>query len=334
MMPELWWNQTPGPRKLIRSVADDLGNRMTTWLSGTLPWQHDFHEYVKDRLSEINSDINIEFVDTWELPQDMKPEDLIFSYDSSLRNSYLPSLDLASFLLQRGALSNTIIWLFDLEQSESRQWLELSRKLARQKTGLRIVCEGRDIVNGANKNITCFSAQDVVNEFDILLFAMTALQRNDWNSDTKLYACRLATELSEKEAENTAILINHCQELLLNPAECAANEIALLDSDIAENAIRKAQTLTLMPRLEQERAAFIDSLGDRVEKLLPYTDEYNNLMEKPQELELRHIVYFEGVMMLNLSWEEHERVHFLHTMRNRISHRQLIDGEDAVKLLS
>ena len=330
---EQWWTRTPGPAELVERLSVVLASKGTAWITGSLPWCGMFRKIVKLRLEEINSSLNIEFVDISNYSDDLRTENVIFLFDESARKDYLPAIDLAKYIYGSQILRETIIWIYGLDTESGVRWLELSKALARQEAGLRIVCEGA-ICSGVSRNVMAFSIEQAITEFDTLLFAMTMIQDNGWNTDTKVYVSRLANELADRNAERVALLLNEEDSLLKDPVGFCLGTLEYTDEDVLVRAVRNSQIMSLYPRIEQGRTELVNELYQRLEKLVPFSDDFESIFEKPQDMELRHIVYFESIGELKVNQEEHAKLHFLYSVRNLISHRQIISGTDAFKLLS
>lgn len=329
----LWWSQTPGPMKLVECLVDTLLGNGSAWLSGTFSWQSEFCSNVKEKLGEVDSNINVEVLDAAEWCTDKKAEELIFSYDERASADYLPAMDLAEFVQSKAILKDTIFWFSGVSKENDWKWMELSKNLAKLDAGLRIVCAGSNLSINAKK-ITLLKQSDYVTEFDTLLFAMTLVQSKNWNTETKIYFSRLANELSARDPEKIDALIEWCDDLLYDPIACVQSKLGEDNKAAALNAVRTAQIMSLYPKIEQARAQSVAEMYDRLVALLPFTDEYDALFEKPEDMELRHIIYFERQGRLQLTKEEKNRVSFLYNMRNELSHRQIISGEDANALLN
>ena len=328
----LWWSQMPGPAKLVDSLVDTLLENGKVWLSGTFFWQNEFHTLVKEKLGAGNSSLDVEFLNLSELRADQNVEELIFRFDERARANYLPAMNLAEYVQTKSILKDKIIWLYGVDTDKGERWLELSKNLAKYSVGLRVVCEGSGI-NGGAKRITVVKQSDYISEFDTLLFAMTLIHSRDLNMETKIYVSRLANALSDRNPEKIAVLIDACDELLRDPAACAAT-IGICDETDADSAVKTAQLMSLYPKVEQARAQAISGITDRLIDLFPFKDNYETLFEKPEDLELRHIIFFEKQGNLRLTEEERRQFYFLYNMRNKLSHRQTIAGNDASTLLN
>ena len=220
------------------------------------------------------------------------------------------------------------IWLYHVDRATDKKWIEFSKSLAKQATTVKLVCEGA-IVSGSSKHIETFCQEQFLTLFDYLLFAMVLIQDASWGTDLKVYACRLAINMAGDNAEKIAQLLSYRSRLISDPLCCAKEADLCEDSIQLENAVRVAQLMSLLPKVELLRSAFVSEISDRFTEVLPYTDDYGNAVEKPQDLELRHIVYLDGCGKIRLNQEERQHLRFLYTIRNDLSHGKNVDGNTA-----
>lgn len=324
------WINTPGPQRLLSDTVETLMGKGTIWFPEGLPWAAEFRQSVKDTLSVEVSDMNIEFVDIEAL--DIQPIDLIFSFDPLAQDKYLPAFDPAWFIKDNRILANTVLWLYGLNTENSQRWIDISRSLAKAGALLKIVCEGCFMSMPA-KNIKSVLVNEYVSDFDVLLYAMTACQNNSHNADVKLYASRLAVNLSSGKPESICMLLSEFEKLVLEPDQWALTVLEAAPSDMIKNSIRNAQIMSLLPKTEEKRAILVDLLQDRLGVLLPFDDDFGNKISELDEIELRHIAYFRNSNMLSLSSFESSMLDFVHRVRNDLAHRKIVAGEDAISIL-
>jgi len=324
----LCWFHTPGPQNFIKKVCNALIGRDSAWIEGAVSWDEEFRSTVKDELSTLDGEINVEFIDASILDESLDAAGLIQCYDDIVGRNYLPAMDLCEFLNKNKILNNTILWLYHVDRATDRKWIEFSKSLAKQTTTVKLVCEGT-IISGSSKHIETFCQEQFLTLFDYLLFAMVLIQDASWGTDLKVYACRLAINMAGNRAEKIAQLLSR-RSLLVSDPLCCAKEVDLCEDSVRlENAVRVAQLMSLLPKVELLRNAFVSKISDRLDGVLPYTDDYGNTVEKPQDLELRHIVYLDGCGKIVLDQEERQHLRFLHTIRNDLSHGKNVDGNTA-----
>ncbi|MBQ1552344.1 MAG: hypothetical protein IIZ66_02255, partial [Clostridia bacterium] len=156
------------------------------------------------------------------------------------------------------------------------------------------------------------------------------LCQNDKNaSELKMYAARLAVNLSAGRPKTLSELIFDVDRLIDNP-EKTARDICVVSSDEdIRSAVRNAQMMSILPKTEERRAVLVGDLKDRLEPLLPFDDDFDNKITVLDEIELRHIVYFRNMHEIYLNDAENEELKLLYGVRNDISHRKIVPGTNA-----
>lgn len=329
---EMWWNQVPGPIRLVNRMSQVILDGESVWLSGEMTWRDEFRMFVKMKVEEENSSIGFHIVDIHDFPDNQKIDDLIFSYDENARQGYLPAIPLVDYICKRNVLPDSIIWLYGINDNRYERWLEFSRMLARKHAGLRIICEGV-ACKGNWRGITELDAGKEISEFDTLLFAMTSVSELNWSPGMKTYASRLLSEIAGSKAEVILSLAKHVDRLVDDPVGYTLEIWQDVNEADIRNAVRSAQIKTLYPKVEQEREIFISGVLDRATKLLPFTDDHGNTFSTPLDMELRHLIFFYNRGDLKLSGEERNVLDLIYNARNMLSHRKIVSSEKVKKIL-
>ena len=326
------WLQLPGPVKMAEDICAVLSGSGTVWISGSFSWAEEVRSFIKEKLCMFDSGVNLEFLDVSAFPEHYSPEELVFLRDPSAEKDYLPAMGLASFVKTKRILPDTILWLYHLDGEGDRKWTDFSKALAKQGAGLKLVCEGAAITEAA-KNVRLFSQERCLSEFDHLLYAMLLIQGEKWSTDLKVYVSRLAVFLAGRDAEQIAQLLRLKRELPQEPLRCALGSRPELEEVRALHAIYTAQLMSLLPKVELLRTKLISDTADRLRALVPFCDDYGNQIDRPEDMELRHLVHFEIIGQLSFDWDESSRLHLLYNIRNALSHQNTVDGRDAIACL-
>ena len=321
----LHWISTPGPVKLCQDISNAITGKSTVWIPGILPWAEEFRETVIDTVNADDSSINIELTDFETIGTAVTPVELIFELDPSARQEYLPAMDFPRFIINKHVLERTVLWIYNIDDGNKKQWIDLSRSLARQSAGFKIICEG-DFYADPAKGVSIISVGKYITEFDLLLYAMTMGQKNNNNSELTMYACRLAVKLAEDDPEKIAELLDNFDRLIDEPKEYASEVLPDKTDEFIKGAIRNAQTLAILPKAEEKRCELVDRLGSDISKLIPFSDDFGNKIENPDEVELRHMVYFYNAGELEIREDDRRELFFFYNIRNDVAHRKLIEG--------
>lgn len=183
----LHWISTPGPAKLCQDISNAITGKLTVWIPGIFPWAEEFRETVIDTVNADDSSINIELIDFETIGTAVTPVELIFELDPSARQEYLPAMDFPRFIINKHVLERTVLWIYNIDDGNKKQWIDLSRSLARQSAGFKIICEG-DFYADPAKGVSIISVEKYITEFDLLLYAMTIGQKNNTNVELSIYA--------------------------------------------------------------------------------------------------------------------------------------------------
>lgn len=135
------------------------------------------------------------------------------------------------------------------------------------------------------------------------------------------YAAILCEELSGGDPERYAHLCKHIHEVLRG----STNLCDWLTEAEIQWRIHAAQLRGIQPVIEEQRLKLIDGLGVRVNRILPFDDEYHNTFTKPHEVELRHLVFYKA--QLTLSTVEQQLLDQLYEARNDLSHLRVLSEE-------
>ena len=325
----LWWEQTPGPRQTLENICQTLLGPGALWIQGRPAWPEELHRLVRSHLSETDSSVNLEFIRGEE---GAAPEEAVFSLVPDRRLDYLPAMKLWEFLDSRRILTYTILWVSGLDDPElAAPWLELSGQLARRKAGFRVVCEGA-ACGGVSKNVRTVSA-GTASEFDLLLFAMMNLPESAEDAELKVYLCRLACSAAGNDPERIAALVSD-PEFPQDPEGRIAALVPACGDSQRNYAVWKAQIQTVYPAIEQLQQLLIPRYGREIQRVLPYTDDWGNVIRTPDDMELRHLVHCEEQRGLVLPPAAHQTVRLLYRLRNLLAHRRTVSPEDLRQLFS
>ena len=329
---EIWWERTPGSARFLETVSEALMGKGTIWISELLAWAKDFREVVKGHVEESDSGKYVEFIDASKLEDTVSAPDLVFSFDSSLKGSYLPAMSLAKFVCENSILSNTVIWIYGLDSDNGNRWLEISKELAATKSGLKVVCEG-SLCDGINRGVRVIIPSDYISEFDSLHFVMSRVTSDIGSPDFRIYISRIANEIVGCDVESSVKLLENVCELTASPVEYCLRVLPTHDEQSIKTAIWNAQIKSLFPIIEQRRRQLISQLETRLSSLLPFFDEWRTEFFLIEDVELRHLIYFEAEGKLQLSYEENKLLRQIYNMRNDLSHLRIVNGNTVLDFL-
>lgn len=163
---------------------------------------------------------------------------------------------------------------------------------------------------------------------DLSYFAWTLLLGR-FDNNLIEYGAELAVELSEQQPEECARI---CQSMM----SCVQDPVAFckeMDEAKVIPMVHRAQVRIIEPLIEYGRVFLIDKLGEKVSKLLPFTDDYDNEFSKPVEVELRNLVHFYNQSKLTMDPSTYHLMDMLYRARNKVSHLELLTFEEVQEII-
>lgn len=328
---EIWWSRVPGCSRLIQSITDHLAGGKTVWFCEKgLAWPEVFRNVLKESMYISSSGVSFSTLDASVLPSEEAPVEAIRQHvcGSDAAPSFFK--DSMEGLVRSLPELNIAIWLYNIPKECLTQWLELSAALAvRKGVRLTVACETPD-PQMTKRNIISVAPEAATWPLDMQYFAMTLLSRQSSMPLLTEYACGLIAEIAQKDASLCGELCLYAREVLRSPYETCRALIDGYDENHIRVSLRNSQIKYILPLIEKKRLAFIERLASRAERLLPFSDDFDNQINTPPEIELRHLVYFFRQGMLPLSDKEAAFLKRLHDARNQLSHLQVIPYEQVV----
>ena len=330
---EIWWGQVPGCMRLIQSITDLLSEGKTVWLnSKELAWPDSFRSALKDSMYASGSGVSFSMLDTGSLPCGGAPTEVIRRHICGLDAAPSFFKDSLEGLIRSLPELNIAIWLHGLPSQAAAQWLELSAALAARKgVRLTLACETPE-PQATKKNVMPVSPEAAIGPFDMQYFAMTLLSRQSQTPFLTEYASGLIAEIAQKDALLCNELCMSAQELLCSPYNFCRALMSSYDEHHIRVSLRNVQIKYVLPLVERKRLYFIEYLDARAGRLLPFLDDFDNQINTPPEIELRHLVYFQRQGKLRLLEKEEACLRRLHDARNRLSHLQEISYETILRI--
>ena len=310
----IWWEKVPTAVQCVEKVKElILNGKSISFDNGMGEWTDSFLQSVISAVTSENYNIGFENLDLSELSDSSTITDGIADYYGI---GYMTQRKISE-LMPELPPDGTFWILRNVNESRERELEKLLRHIKENHAPLMFLFQrtGETRIRGV-ENVTI-----TPNRLDLSYFAWTLLLGN-FPEEMIEYAVDLAVELSD---ENPV----ECARLCQNMNNCIRNPISFCDEMEEAQAISKvhtAQVRIIEPLIEYGRVYLIRKLGKRVEDLLPFTDDYQNVLTKPVEVELRCIIYYK--FELNLSPEEKDLANMLYNARNKVSHLELLSYKE------
>ena len=310
---EMWWKRVPTAERMIENTCDELLDGKSIQVFPDMLWKDTFLRLVLGAVQ--NNDAGIAF----------------FEFDGSSMDAGRNLIDCVAELTGFGfnfdgklktfvgKLQNNSGYVFQMHGLSPRHLKDahqLIRDIALQNYRIALILED----DTQNQVKAVHQKKFSANRMDVRYFAWTLLLEQ---GDIPLleYAAILCEELSGGDPERCAHLCKHIHEVLRG----ATNLCDWLTEAEIQWRIHAAQLRGIQPVIEEQRLKLIDGLGVRVNRILPFDDEYHNTFTKPHEVELRHLVFYKA--QLTLSTVEQQLLDQLYEARNDLSHLRVLSEE-------
>jgi|GEM_PF-6225333 len=344
---EFWWLHVSGPARMLNEAVE-ASWRHRVLLIEEPPCFPDFRNLFIDRLLQEDSTLNVydDAVPGWEDPGE-------WLLRASGREMDYHPLDgsPAEVLAKRNWLAGRVYVVNDVH--EHTTWVNFAVEYARHGTpdnGLMVlVFRGENPLQGVRRGVAVFRLADYLTAYDMQWFAAYCASRTASGLVRDYYA-QLLARIAGPDPELCAKLAEACaQGNPLDALEAWADEHSELqrladDPKRLESIVWEAQLQIVFPLLERLRRRFIDAYREGLQQLLPKRDDYGNLLRKPEDMELRHLMhdYFNNKELLAQvggphgmfrSAEDLRVFGLIYKARNRIAHMKTLNHADVLELL-
>ena len=315
---EMWWERVPAAERLIETTCNQLLDGKSIQVFHDMLWKETFLRLVLDKVRSYDAGIAFHAFSGDDLDVRMPLIDCIaehlgfgFNFDGKL-----------STLI--GKLQPNSGYIFQMRGLCARHLKEchlLIKDLSRNNCGMAFILE--DDTPAQMKGI--HQKKFTPTRMDVHYFAWTLLL--DQGSIPHIeYAAVLCEELSGGDPERCAGLCNQIYSLMQD----AKAVCPWLEEDELQCRTHVAQLRGIQPIIEEQRLKFIDRLGSRINRILPFDDEFQNTFTLPHEVELRHMIYHKSE--LSLSHSEQMLLDQLYTARNDLSHLRVLSEKQIIEL--
>lgn len=350
----IWWERIGKSIRTIRDIKHLLVNQESFVFSAPqgIPWESTFEKVVKREVSTISSERMLRFI----VPGDQDPDRYCLSElcSDSFESAYWPSMTRATYICSDRDLlfHRYYIWVKGIQEAKVfRKWVNFITEYRReaQKAGLPLTAvfileqnKGKIAVSGLS------ALKYIVSDSDCRIFGMEKLQEVTFSDSDSIspdpilpfteYLAEMAVQISNSDPELCDMLLEDPNDLLIKPVETVesfwGSKGIMEDLHIIESAIWKAQIIHFFPLLEQYRLELIKQHEDEIRPHLPINDIYGEVIKDPEEMEFRHLISFSHQGYLSLSAEEKEKLKLCRSVRNTISHNNILHHESIISLSS
>lgn len=316
---DLWWTKVPTGIQLIeRSKKLLRDGKSIACDNGFGEWTDQYLDAVIGAYLEENYLIGFDHMDLEDLPEDWTITDGIAD---RLGIGYMTQHHISD--LKRELPQEGYIWiLHNVNRKREMELEKLMKHVKENHTPLIFLFQKTSNVKVKGFENLAISPT----RLDLSYFAWTLLL-GKFSSELIEYGAELAVELSD---EQPAICARLCQDM----QQCIRDPIAYcseMDEAVVISKVHTAQVRIIEPLIEYGRVYLVRKLGNRLDELLPFKDDYGSDLTKPIEVELRHIIFYRFELAMNQ--EELDLANMLHDARNKVSHLELLTFEEIQKII-
>lgn len=190
-------------------------------------------------------------------------------------------------LIETGCIAHHLIYLeIDQKKDWAIQVMKMFSELSSQGNGV-IVClvPTLSMLEGIGR-LKRVSLGSYLSIYNLQYFALQCLGNFETRDSKGMYIAQIAAKLSEANGLLCAELAK--PDLFSDPVKVCRN----LPDDVVEKAVWETQIQIFLPIIEGIRRYLITNYSLKIQNLLPRTDEFGSDIEKPGEMELRHLQFY------------------------------------------
>ncbi|MBR3763187.1 MAG: hypothetical protein IKK57_01375 [Clostridia bacterium] len=357
-----WWTSITGAKTVISEVASALlDHRMVVLqIPADLPWRQQMRSCVFDAYYQQSANISSTtiYIDAADdNPEGLEPGKLILERlctSAADRSGYRErsKTTIQEYLVQKGLLSNAIVWVKGLTGAAIDQWLKFLRGFSKGSALFVLECQGGGRI-ADSKAIHLVRYEDCITSYDLQLFNsfcldnLTATYSGVWKqyiATAAALVCESDAEVSElllriinfqeqEIPEGLAIIANLPEYSRRGAAPDSAHVLGLYrqqQSDAIRHRIWSAQVQVLFPIIELERVNIIRRYEEDLQLALMRNEitQYGARVTDPMEIELGTLSYLisarekgsDNYILYIPDEELRNRIRFLRECRNRLAH--------------
>ena len=320
-MNDIWWTRVPSAIQLVDKAKDTL----LRWKSVAIDeapfqwqWGGAFIDTVISQLQSQEYSIAFDQLDLESLPG---TSTILDGIADQLSIGYMMQRSIAN-LLPELPDAGCIWFLQNVNDERLRELEQLMRQSSACNAQIAFI-----FISPLKRSMRgCFQFALSPTKLDLQYFAWTLLMSRlpDYLLE---YASMLAVELSAGRPDLCEDICSQIQPCMQDP-EGVCNWLTIQQR---QSGIHTAQVRVIEPCIEYGRHHLIKQLDNRLDKILPFDDEYGNRITRPIEVELRNLIYYRNE--LQLSTDEKKLLDMLYVARNKLGHLERLSYSEAEMLL-
>ncbi len=341
-LSRIWWRQVGRSLRLCQAVEDRLyaETSLVLRLPKCLPWEEEFYEDMKDRLSALQAQRMVRFLScNGRRPGDQILEELC---SEDVRTGYWPGQSCEEYLagLPDLTLNQMYVWVRQITTpGQLEHWRhfavryrEAAARLTPDSPHALFVLEYRtDHPESAGEEI---AYAPTAGDCQVFCLEAAALQEG-LPTD---YLATLAQCVGAGDPELSARLIREGRPFLEDPVGTARRVLGESGTapgqDILHLRVWRAQIMVLFALVEEKRLGYIRANEDRLRAWLPTPAENGAQINDPYDLEFGNLFYMTRRGDTAFTRQETEQITLCRDVRNLLAHNELVPCDKALRLLA
>lgn len=357
-MGEIWWQQISNANKLITEIADAAkqGTSVLLYLPDRLPYPFTFKNTVKERLSYIFADRDLNEIDLNETDVPDVPAYFLRKYcKEAIRYKYRGTQSVGEFLATQSGvtLHRRYFWVHNIGEEQLKNWVDFINDYARHIPSDRpkpyFILEVQDdkqlkLAKGA---VTGLSFNDIISDYDKYAFCTIIATDNSIKSQVRDYLGQLVACMVKDDVELCGACIKSYKEFLENPVSTLTSIVSNTmrsddrmfeintDIDAINETIWTAQIRTIFPLVEKARIRFIKQHHQELSEIIATREIIldNKIVDDPYQLELGTLIYICGMHYLIIPQAEYNSLNMYRNARNDMAHMRVMEYSQVQKIL-
>lgn len=339
--PQIWWQQVGRSLRLCRAVSDRLyaETSLVLRLPRRLPWEDEFYDTMKDRLSAQQAQRMVRFITcSRQKPGDQILEELC---SEDVRTGYWPGQSCEEYLaaLPDLTLNQMYVWVRQITTpGQLESWRHFAARYAQAAAGSApdsphalFVLEYRtDHPEPEGEEIGYAPT-----EGDCQVFCLEAAGLMDGLPTD--YLATLAQCVGAGDPELSGRLIQQGKAFLEDPVGTARQVLSesgcAVGDDVVHLRVWRAQIMVLFALVEEKRLQYIRDNEDRLRAWLPTPAENGAQINDPYDLEFGNLFYMTRRADTAFTRQETEQITLCRDVRNLLAHNELVPCDKALRLL-
>lgn len=320
---DIWWNQVSGPKTFLENVSDTIKKGQCIVLESD-SLDSTFIDKLEKRIHD--NDSSYKFC-TFHSADYTSARDFINDLRDSIDPDFVIGFSNTPYkkMIEEKVLAHRLIYL---DINDDSDWpVEVLNGFSRvSEIGNGVFAGLTSSLSKFDKlgKLKKFSLKQYLSIYSLQYFALQCLGNFEKIDSKRMYIAQLAAKLS---CGSGCLCANLSKSKLFSDTMEVCHEFSL-PSNVIDRAIWETQIQIFLPIIEEIRRQLIEKYADRISQLLPVQDEFKNKIEKPIDMELRHLKFY-GSDKNTYFFSKGDKDWFdiAYNARNELSHLKLLNTQ-------